>query len=286
MKNKKIYSSKRIRNSIIYHVICSLLALFLLYPIVWMVLASFKDQSEIFARTLKLLPDVWHFENYSIGWKGMGNYTFATFFWNSFVISTIATIGCMISSSLVGFGFARNRFVLKSFWFGCMLSTMMLPYQMVMIPQYLIFKSLGLVNTMWPIIIPVVLGTPFFIFMMTQFMRSIPKELDESAVIDGCSKFGIYFWIFLPLSKAALMTAAIFQFYWRWNDFIQPLIYLTKNSQWTVTVALKSFADPTGVTNWGAMFGMSTLSIIPVFLVFFLLQRHITEGISTTGIKG
>ena len=282
---KNIYV-KNIRDSIIYHFFCILLGLLMLYPVVWMVLAAFKDQNDIFGHTLKLLPSVWRFENFAEGWQGMGGYTFATFFKNSIVISVVATVGCMASSSFVGFGFARNRFYLRNFWFACMLSTMMLPYQMVMIPQYIIFHKMKLVGSIWPIIIPVALGTPFFIFMMTQFMRGIPKELDESAVIDGCSKFGIYWRIFLPLSKSALMTAAIFQFYWRWNDFVQPLIYLTKNKQWTVTVALRSFADPTSVTNWGAMFAMSCLSIIPVFLIFFLLQRHITEGISTTGIKG
>jgi multiple sugar transport system permease protein len=142
------------------------------------------------------------------------------------------------------------------------------------------------VNTFLPMIVPWSLGNPFFIFLMIQFVRTIPFELDESALIDGCTKFGIFYRIILPLCKPALVTVAIFSFYWRWQDFIQPVIYLSKPKLYTVSVALRLFADPTSVTNWGAMFAMASVSILPVMIVFFILQKYIVEGISTTGLKG
>lgn len=282
----KILRRSTIRN-IVMHIIYILIAIAMVYPLLWMILASFKDTHEIFLGEKFLsLPKKWLVSNYVEGWKGFGKVTFGRFFLNSTIISVLATIGAIISSSLVGFGFARTSFYGKGIFFSLMLSTMMIPYPIIMVPQYLIFHKLRLVNTFVPLILPSWLGTAFFIFLVTQFMRGIPKELDESAVIDGCSKFGLYFRIMLPLSQSALMTVAIFSFYWRWNDFTQPLIYLNRAELYTVSVALRMFADPTSVTNWGAMFAMSTLSVIPVFFVFFFLQRHVSEGISTTGLKG
>ena len=273
-------------NKFIFHILCMLLALSMLYPLLWLFFSSFKTQADIFRKGLKLLPVKWIFSNYPEGWKGFGEVSFATFFKNSIIISTLATIGAIMSSAIVGFGFARNRFFGKKVLFSIMISTMMIPYPILMIPQYLLFLKLRLVNTFVPLIIVPWFGTPFFIFLVTQFMRSIPQELDESAVIDGCNKFTMFIKIFVPLSKAALFTVAIFSFYWRWNDFIQANIYLNSIKLFTVTVALRNFADPTSVTNWGAMFAMSMLSLVPVFLVFFFLQKNITQGISTTGLKG
>lgn len=271
---------------LIFHTLCIIFAFFMLYPILWMILSSFKSQADIFRRGLRLLPEKWLFSNYPDGWRGFGGYTFATFFNNSIIVSTIATIGAVISSAIVGFGFARNRFIGKNILFSIMLSTMMIPYPMIMIPQYLLFRKLQLVNSLVPLFIIPWFGTPFFIFLVTQFMRSIPQELDESAVIDGCNKYTMFIKIFIPLSKSALFTVAIFSFYWRWNDFTQALIYLNSTRLFTVTLALRHFSDPTSVTNWGGMFAMSVLSLIPIFLVFFILQKNITRGISTTGLKG
>ncbi len=271
---------------IVFHTLCIIFGFIMLYPVIWLFFSSFKSQADIFRKGLQLFPEKWLFSNYAEGWKGFGGYTFATFFLNSIIISILSTIGAIISSAIVGFGFARNRFFGKNVLFSIMLSTMMIPYPMIMIPQFLLFHKLKLVNTFVPLIIINWFGTPFFIFLVTQFMRSIPQELDESAVIDGCSKYTMFWKIFVPLSKSALVTVAIFSFYWKWNDFTQALIYLTSTRLFTVTVALQNFADPTSVSNWGAMFAMSTLSIVPVFIVFFFLQKNITEGISTTGLKG
>jgi multiple sugar transport system permease protein len=163
---------------------------------------------------------------------------------------------------------------------------MMLPDQVRMIPQYILFNQIGWVNTFYPLLVPRLGGAPFFIFMIIQFIRGIPTELDEAAMIDGCSRAGIFFRIILPQLTPAIITAAIFSFYWTWDDFMGPLIYLNKPDLYTVSVALRSFADPSSATDWGAIFAMSTLSLLPVFALFVFFQRYLVEGIATSGLKG
>jgi len=167
-----------------------------------------------------------------------------------------------------------------------MLLTMMLPNQVTLIPQYILFSELGWINTFYPLLLPRLGGAPFFIFMIVQFIRGIPIDLDEAAMIDGCGKSGIFFRIILPQLKPALITSAIFSFYWTWDDFMTPLIYLTKPNLYTVSVALRAFADPSGSTDWGAIFAMNTLSLVPVFAIFIFFQRYLVEGIATSGLKG
>ena len=152
--------------------------------------------------------------------------------------------------------------------------------------QYVFFTKLNLVNTFYPLLLPRFFGMAFFIFMIMQFIRGIPKELDEAAEIDGCSHFGIFFRIILPLIRPALITAAIFSFYWTWEDFLTPLVYLNEPKLYTISVALRSFADASGATDWGAIFAMSALSLVPVLVVFVVFQRYLVQGISTTGMKG
>jgi multiple sugar transport system permease protein len=155
-----------------------------------------------------------------------------------------------------------------------------------MIPQYIVFTKLGWINTFLPLLLPRFFGSAFFIFLMVQFMRGIPVELDEAAEIDGCSKFGIFFRIILPLIQPALITAAIFSFYWTWEDFMGPLIYLQDPHLYTVSLAIRAYSDPSVGTDWGSVFAMSSLSLLPVFIIFIAFQRYLVEGISTTGIKG
>jgi len=163
---------------------------------------------------------------------------------------------------------------------------MLLPYQVVMIPQYIMFQKMGWVNTFKPLLVPAFLGQPFFIFLMIQFIRGIPNELDEAAKIDGCSKYSIFTRIILPLISPALITSAIFSFLWRWDDFLGPLLYLSKPELYTVSLGLRMFSDPTAVSNWGAAFAMATLSLVPSFIIFIFFQRYLVEGIVTTGLKG
>jgi multiple sugar transport system permease protein len=212
--------------------------------------------------------------------------TFGVFFKNSFFITMISTVGAVLSSSLVAFGFARIHFRGNKFWYACMFLTLMLPYQVVMVPQFIIFYKMGWVNTMLPLIVPQFGGQAFFIFMMVQFIRGIPSELDQSAMIDGCNKFTIYARIIFPLIKPALITSTIFSFYWRWDDFLGPLLYLNRPKDFTVSLAIRMFADPQTSTDWGAIFAMGTLSVVPSLVVFVLFQKYIIEGISTSGLKG
>jgi multiple sugar transport system permease protein len=189
-------------------------------------------------------------------------------------------------SAVTAYGFARLRFVGQRFWFMLMITTLMLPVQVQVIPEYILFAKIGLLNTFWPLLLPRIGGQAFFIFMIMQFIRGIPRELDDAAAIDGCGEIGIFFRIIMPLVSPALVTAAIFSFYFTWGDFLHPLIYLNNPSLFTISVALRTYADPSSVTNWGAIFAMSTLALVPVFIVFIFFQRYLIEGIATSGLKG
>lgn len=272
--------------SLLYHLCVGLFSLFMIYPLLWLIASSFKPPEEIFTRATSLVPENFTLNNYGAGWAGFGGVSFATFFKNSFILAGIGTVAAVVSSALVAYGFGRLRFKGKSFWFTCMLLTLMLPTQVQIIPQYIVFSKLDWINTFLPLLVPRFFGQAFFIFLMIQFIRGIPHELDEAAEIDGASKFGIFVRIILPLLTPALITSAIFSFYWTWEDFFGPLLYLSDPKLYPVSLALKSFADGSGSTNWGAIFAMSVLSLIPVFLLFILFQRYLVEGISTTGLKG
>lgn len=258
----------------------------MIYPLLWMVMNSLKENNEIFSSASSLIPKEFHFENYANGWRGFAKISFATFFKNSFFIAAVGTIGAVFSSAFIAFGFARLKFKGRNFWFICMLVTMMLPFQVIMIPQYIIFNKLGWVGTFLPLIVPSFFGGSFFIFLIIQFIYGIPKDLDEAAKIDGCGYLDIFIRIIIPLIVPALVTCAIFSFMWKWDDFMGSLLYLNKPSMYPVTMALKMFADPTSITDWGAMFAMATLSIIPIFLIFVFFQKYLVNGISTEGLKG
>lgn len=271
---------------IFYHLFVVIFGIIMIYPVLWMISGSFKDNAEILRGTLKLIPENLKLSNYITGWKGFSGISFGTFFANSFWITSLATLGTVISSSLVAYALSRVHFKGRKLWFTCMLATMMLPGQVIMIPSFLIWYNLGLANTYVPLILPYFCGQAFFIYQMMQFMAGIPKELDEAATIDGCSKYGIYFHIILPLLKPSIVTTVIIQFYWKWDDYMGPLLYLSKPKSYTASLAIKMFADTASTTDYGAMFAMSTLSLLPVFLIFLFFNRYLVEGIGTSGLKG
>jgi multiple sugar transport system permease protein len=271
---------------VLYHLIISAIALAMVYPILWLFASSLKPNEEIFSHAYSLIPSKLEFSNYVTGWKGFAGNTFATFFKNSFIIVIVSTIGAVISSALVAYGFARTNFWGKGFWFACVMMTMMLPHDVVIVPQYVMFAKLGWLSSFKPIIVPFFFGVPFFIFLIMQFIRTIPPELDEAAKMDGCSKYGIFFRVIVPLIIPALVTSSIFSFYWRWDDFINPLLYLNQPAKYPVSLALKLFLDGESLNNWGGMFAMATLSLLPIVIVFFIFQKYIVEGISTSGLKG
>jgi multiple sugar transport system permease protein len=200
--------------------------------------------------------------------------------------TSVSTIGAVLASAAVAYGFSRIRFWGNKIFYGIMFLTLMIPYQVIMVPQFIIFQKIGWVNTFLPLIVPQFGGQAFFIFLMVQFIRGIPKELDQSAMIDGCNKFSVFIRIIFPLITPALITSTIFSFYWRWDDFLGPLLYLNRPRNFTVSLALRMFSDPVTSTDWGAIFAMGTLSLIPVFLIFIVFQKYIVEGMVTTGIKG
>jgi multiple sugar transport system permease protein len=283
---RRKWRPQKLARGIIYQASVILLGFIMIYPILWLFASSLKAADEIWTNVASLIPHNITLENYINGWAGFGGVTFSTFFWNSFIYATIGTISAVLSSAVVAYGFARIRFAGRNFWFTCMLLTLMLPIQVQIIPQYIVFSWLDWINTFLPLLLPRFFGNAFFIFLIMQFIRGIPSELDEAAEIDGCSKIGIFFRIILPLIQPALVTAAIFSFYFTWEDFLTPLIYLTDIKLFTVSVALRSFADPSSATDWGAIFAMSSLSLVPVFIIFVLFQRYLVEGISTSGLKG
>ncbi|MEG2842816.1 MAG: carbohydrate ABC transporter permease, partial [Ruthenibacterium sp.] len=248
---------------------------------------SFKESNTIFATAGELFPQKFIFDNYTTGWKGFGKISFATFFKNSFFIAIVATIGTVFSSAIVAYGLSRCQFPGRKFLFVAMLLSMMLPAQVLMIPQYLWYNQLAWVGSYKPLIIPYFFAIQgFFVYLMMNFIDGIPRDLDEAAKIDGCSYYATFGRIIMPLIVPAMITGAIFSFIWRWDDFLSALLYVKDSSKYPVSLALKLFCDPGSSSDYGAMFAMATLSILPVMLIFMFLQKYLVEGIATSGLKG
>lgn len=279
-------NQKQKTNRITLNIFIIVLGLGMLYPVLWLVSASFKEANAIFT-SVSLWPRPFTLQNYVNGWKGIGIVGFGTFFKNSFIISGLCVIANVVFCSLTAYAFARLEFVGKKIWFSLMLVTMMLPGHVTTIPRYILFRNFGWINSILPIVVPKFFATDaFFIFLLVQFIRGIPKELDESAHIDGCNKFYIYLKIILPLMIPSLITTMIFTFLWSWDDFFNHLLYLTSPDKYTVSMGLRLFLDATGISSWGSMFAMSVLSLVPCLVLFFSLQKYFVKGISATGIKG
>jgi multiple sugar transport system permease protein len=284
-----IKRQKRTQNligTIVYHGGVGLIGLIMLYPVMWLVASSLKPADEIWNNVNSLIPSMLDWENYSNGWQGFGGITFATFYKNSFIYAGVGTVLTVVASTLAAYGFGRVSFRGKQFWFVVMLMTLMLPPQVLIIPQYIIFSKLDWLNSFLPLLVPRIGGEVFFIFMIVQFIRGIPIDLDEAAMIDGAGQFETFVYVILPQLKPAIITCAIFSFYWTWEDFLTPLIYLTDPKLYTVSVALRNFSDVGTITDWGAIFAMLSLSLVPVFAIFVFFQRYIVEGIATSGLKG
>ncbi len=260
-------------------------ALIMIYPLIWMVSASFKPQDLIFSSPGVLSPS-WTLDNFTQGWNAL-DYPFTQFFMNSFLVCAGAVIGNVLSCSMAAFAFARLRFKYKTLWFVLMQGSILLPTHVLIVPQYILFRTFGWINTFLPMIVPKFLATDaFFIFLMIQFVRNIPTELDDAAKIDGCSKYGLYWHVILPLLVPALVTTAIFTFIWTWSDFFTQLIFLNDTSLYTVPLALGTFLDSSGNSAYGQLFAMSVLSLVPIIAFFLIFQRMLIEGASTSGLKG
>ena len=265
-----------------------LILIVVLYPLVWMVGTSFKSPQEIVSN-VGLIPHDFTPGNFSEGWRKF-DVDFGRFFLNSALVAGLVVVGNVTSCLLAAYALSRLKFRLRGMWFAIMIGTLLLPGHVLIIPQYILFRTLHLVGGSFPylpLVVPSFLATEaFFVFLMVQFMRGIPRELDEAAVIDGASAFRIFRHLILPLSRPALVTTAIFSFIWTWNDFFRQLVYLSDLHSYTVPVALTLFIDSSSETAVGPMFAMSLLSLVPVFLFFVAFQRLLVEGINTSGLKG
>jgi ABC-type sugar transport system, permease component len=268
------------------HLVLVGLASLMFYPLAWMVSASLRP--DVAVNNFSLWPGRdFTLENYSRAWQGVAGIGFDRFFLNSLIIAVASVVGNVISCSMAAYAFARIDFAFRRVLFIVMLITLMIPYHAILIPQYIMFREFGWLNTILPLVVPKLLATDaFFIFLLTQFFRSIPRELDEAARIDGAGHVRIFCTVILPLSVPALATTAIFSFIYSWNDFFAPLIYLTRTANFTIPLALRAVGDASAESAFGALFAMSVLSLLPVIGVFIAFQRLLVEGIATTGMKG
>lgn len=285
MQQKRKKENKKAVKTTLTHVFLIFLGLIMIYPLLWMFFSSFKPNNEIFG-SLGLLPKQVIWDSYYRGWNS-GQFTYGLYFKNSFILVTPVVLFTLISSALVAYGFARFNFPFRKTLFSIMISTLMLPNAVIIIPRYILFNHFNWLNSYKPFTIPSIFAChPFFIFMMVQFFRGLPRELDESATIDGCNTFSILVRIHTPILKPALFSAAIFQFIWTWNDFFNSLIYINSVRKYTISLALRMTLDTAAAANWNEILAMSTLAIIPSVLIFFFAQNYFVEGIATTGIKG
>ena len=275
---------KSVVGTVIKHILLILVGILMIYPLLWMLVGSFKPNELIFLDP-GLIPTEVTGENYVNGWNGL-TYPFGVYIFNSVVIVLGALIGNLVSCTMAAYAFARLRFRAKPVLFSAMLLTLMLPIHVLIVPQYIMFSQIGWINTFLPLIVPKFLAVDaFFVFLMVQFFRGIPKELEEAARIDGAGYWRTFIQVMLPLTVPALATTAIFTFIWTWNDFYTQLVFLTKPETQTVSVALRNFVDSTSQSNWGALFAMSVVTLIPVFIIFLVGQRFLVKGIATTGLK-
>jgi multiple sugar transport system permease protein len=275
-------ATRKIITKTILTVIFTVLGIVMIAPFLWMLSASFKLQSEIFKTPIEWIPHVFHFDSYKEVW--LGKHPFYQYYWNSIKITCLAVLGTLVTSSMAGFAFAKLNFKGKEALFLIYLSTMIIPTQILLVPRFILFDKLHLVNTHWAIILPglfSVLGT----FIMRQFFSTLPNELLEASKVDGASVFRTYLQICLPLTKPALVSLLILSFTWHWNEYEGPLIFLRTNSLYTLPLALTNFVDE-NTTNYTSIMAASVSSLLPLIILVAFFQRWFVEGIASSGVKG
>jgi multiple sugar transport system permease protein len=281
-RSRAFYLAQRIAGRTLVYLLLIAGGVIFLIPFIWMLSTSLKEGPQVYTWPPVWIPNPVRLDNYSNAWDLL---PFPQFYWNTVRITLLSIVGTVVSCSLAAYGFARLRFRGRDFLFVILLATMMLPSQVTLIPQYVWFAQLGWVNSYLPLIVPSFFGNPFSIFLLRQFFMTIPHDLDDAAKIDGCSFFGIYSRIIMPLSKAAVGVVAIFSFTYNWNDFLNPLIYLQSMEQFTISLGLRMFQTNTYV-DMQSLMAMSVVALVPQLVIFFLAQRYFVQGVVLTGIKG
>ena len=262
-----------------------IIGLVLLYPIIYMFFGTFKSNEEIFGST-KLLPESFSLVNYIEGWTGTAM-SYTKYFANTALMVIPTTLLTVASSAFVAYGFARFRFPGKKILFGVLVATLMLPNSVLIVPRYLLYNQFGWLDSYMPFYVQALFAcNSFFVYQIVQFMRGLPKDLDESAYIDGCGTFRVFWQILLPLMKPAIFSAGLFQFMWTYNDYFNPLIYLNSTNKYVISLALRSTLDAESVVVWGKVLAMAFVAVIPLVILFFAAQKYFVEGIATSGMKG
>lgn len=277
---------KEIIGKVVRYTILVFVGIIMLYPLIWLVGASFKTNAEIFT-SIGFMPKDFDFSGYIRGWRTSTEYSFATYFANTFKIVIPKVILTVISTVLTAYGFARFKIPGKKYLFSILIATLLLPNVVLRIPQYLMYREFAWLNSYKPLIVPAAFAVDaFFVFMLIQFLRGLPKDLEEAAVIDGCNSFQVLIYVLIPMLKPAIISVALFQFMWTMNDFLGPLIYISSVEKYPVSIALKMSMDASAVVQWNQVLAMSVIALLPSLIVFFLAQKHFVDGISTTGMKG
>lgn len=253
-------------------------------PFLWMLSSALKENNEIFTIPVRWLPETFRWENF-VSVLSYPGYPFLRFFSNSVFYAGLVTVGTVLSCAFVGYGFARLRFPGRDILFGVTLATMMVPYVVTFIPTFLLFKQLGVLGTYIPLIAPAFFAEAFFIFLMRQFFRGVPRELEDAARVDGAGEFRIFWQIMLPLVKPALVVMAVFTFVWTWNDFFRPLIYLQDPDKYPLSLGLFAFRGRR-LTEWHLMMAAATLMTAPLVILFAVAQKYFIQGMKMFGIKG
>ena len=264
------------------HAVLIVMGFFFSIPFIWLVSSSLKPDAQLFKLPPEWIPRPFMWSNYP---EALTYIPYFLYLRNTLIICFFNVFASVFSCTFVAYGFSRIKWPGRDAVFMVLIATMMLPYAVTMIPQFLIFRRLGWINTYLPLTVPALTATPFFVFLLRQFYLTIPQELSDAARIDGCSEFGIYGRIIMPLSKPAMATVGLFTFLWTWNDFLGPLIYLSKKEKYTIALGLYGFLSQRR-TEWALLMAAATVTVLPVILVFFFTQRTFIQGITLTGLKG
>ena len=279
--------SKTAHNRVIYTIIYIILifcAVLCVFPFFWMITTSFKSTAEAYSFPPTILPKRWLFSNFV---NGLQAADFGRFTVNTVLLVIVNTVATVLSSAFVAYGFAKFPARGSKFWYTCVMATMMLPGQVTLIPQYLLYYKFHMVDTYWPLIIPSILGGGAYnIFLYRQFFLSLPKELSEAAMIDGANSFQTFTHVMLPSVKPVSMCVGVMSLVWNWNDFYNPLIYINTTSKFTVSIGLQFLNSSMGTTKIGQMMAVALIMTIPVMVIFFICQKYFVEGIKMSGIKG